>query len=187
MKSGLRVIGFDDGFFIPKKKGQTVLVGVVYNFSGRVEGILSTKIKVDSLDSTRKIVYLLKNSKFLPQISVIFLSGINFAGFNLVDIEKLSEKLSLPIVIVFRKFPNLKKIKKALERFKDSKKRLSLLEKAGHIHELNSIHFQCISCSVEEAKALIRKTLLYSNIPEPLRLAHLMASGISIGESTRPK
>jgi endonuclease V-like protein UPF0215 family len=37
--------------------------------------------------------------------------------------------------------------------------------------------------SLEEARALVLATTLHGNIPEPLRLAHLIAGGIVTGKS----
>ena len=64
MKPFARVLGIDDGFFKPCTKGKTILVGVVYRFGHIVEGIVSSEIKVDALDSTAKIISLAKNKKF---------------------------------------------------------------------------------------------------------------------------
>ena len=89
MKQFCRVIGIDDGFFKPGTKTKTLLVGVIYRLGHTVEGIVSSEIKVDSFDSTKQIASMLNKKKFSSQISFIILSGVNFAGFNIVDIEKL--------------------------------------------------------------------------------------------------
>ncbi len=185
IKPFIRVIAFDDGFFKPRTKSLTHLVGVVYRADNRIEGLLSTKISVDSLDSTRKIIKLLSKSRFLDQIAFILLSGINFAGFNIVDVEKLNRELGKPVIIVFRKKPNFKKIFSALEKFKDSKRRIALINKAPKVHSFNGIHFQFIGTNIVAARQVIKKCLVHSNLPEPIRLAHIIASGITSGESKR--
>ncbi|HLD59290.1 MAG TPA: DUF99 family protein [archaeon] len=186
MKQFCRVIGIDDGFFKPGTKTKTLLVGVIYRLGHTVEGIVSSEIKVDSFDSTKQIASMLNKKKFSSQISFIILSGVNFAGFNIVDIEKLFEKTKLPVIVVFRKKPRFEKIKNALKKIPHFKKRWALIEKAGRVFSFRKIFFQFYGCSEQEAKAVLRKTLLHSNLPEPIRLAHLIASGITIGESTRP-
>ena len=186
LKKFIRVIAFDDGYFEPRKSKESTLVGIVYRNDSRIEGIISTHITVDGLDSTGKIIRLLSESKFLSQVSFVLLNGVNFAGFNVVDVQQLNRKLKKPVIVVFRKNADLKKIEAALKRFPDSKKRMALIRKAGMIYEFNHIHFQCIGCEEQAAKQVIKKLLLHSNLPEPIRLAHIIASGVTLGESTQP-
>lgn len=185
MKGSIRVLGVDDGFFKPKKKGKAALVGVVFRLDGRIEGIVKREINVDGLDCTSKIIQMC-SGKFKDQIQCILLDGINFAGFNIVDVERLFKKTNKPIINVFRKMPRMKLIEKALSGFKDSSKRMKLIEKAGPIHAFKRIFFQCHGIEPGEAKKLLKKTIFYSNLPEPVRIAHLVASGVTIGESTHP-
>ena len=186
MKALARVIGIDDGFFKPRTKMKTYIVGVVFRVDNRIEGIISEKIKVDALDSTEKIISMISKSKFKPQIKVVLLGGVNFAGFNIIDAEKLYKKLRIPIIIVFRKKPRMEKIRNALKSFKDFDKRIALIKKAGEIHRANNFFFQCHGIEQKEAQVILKKCSYHSNLPEPIRLAHLIASGITLGESTRP-
>ena len=186
MKPFLRVLGIDDGYFKPRTKTKTLLVGIVYRLGHRVEGILSSKISVDGFDSTKQIIKMAKKTKFSGQVAFIILSGINFAGFNVADIKKIHSSTKLPVIVVFRKKPRMEKIKAAIKKTTFPKKRFSLIEQGGQINPFKSFFFQVYGCTKQEAKTILRKTLLHSNMPEPVRLAHLIASGITIGESTRP-
>lgn len=186
MKGLVRVLALDDGFFKPKQKGSAILVGVLSRVDGRVEGILSTKVKVDGLDSTQKILRMLEKSKFLPQIDFLILDGLNFAGFNLVDLPQLHERLSVPVIAVQRKKPRMQRIGQALSHFKDKKKRLALIENAGPVFRAKKVFFQFQGGNQKTVKEVLAKTTKNGNLPEPLRLAHLIASGVSIGQSTRP-
>ncbi len=186
LKGLLRVLALDDGFFKPGEKGNALLVGVVSRLDLRFEGVVSTSVNVDGLDSTKKIIQLVKNSKFRPQVNFLLLDGLNFAGFNLVDLPKLNEELSVPAIAVLRKKPRLEEIKKALAGFKDKEKRLELIEKAGPVFEAGEIFFQHAGGDRKAIKAVLAKTTKNGNLPEPLRMAHLIASGVSLGESTRP-
>jgi hypothetical protein len=179
LKQLIRVIGIDDGQFVPRKKGFTLLVGVVYRLDGRVEGVISEKIEVDALNASQKICEMIKNSRFEKQVKCVLLHGINFAGFNIADISLISKELSVPVIVCFKKKPNILKIRNALKNFPDFKKRIELIEKAPKIKPFNSIFFQCMGCTEIEAKKIINKTLLNSSMPEPLRLAHLIASGVT--------
>ena len=186
MKELLRVLAVDDGYFKPRKKGKTILVGVISRLDGRIEGILSTKIDVDGTDCTAKIIRMLKESKFEKQAQFVLLAGLNSAGFNMVDLPKLNKALGIPCIVAMRKMPRMDKIEAALSRFKDKKKRMGLIEKAGKIFAGKNVFFQFAGTDEKTARAILRKTRKHSNMPEPLRLAHLIASGITLGESTRP-
>ncbi len=186
MKELLRVIAIDDGSFKPRQKGKAILVAVLSRFDNRVEGILSTKVEVDGLDSTKKIIEMIKKSKFNQQANFLILDGVNFAGFNIVDLPLLSKKLGIPAIAIARKNPNFDKIEKALSNFRDKKKRTALIEKAGPVYKAKNVFFQVSGADQKTIKAVLTKTTRYGNLPEPLRLAHLIASGISRGQSTRP-
>ncbi|MEW6294849.1 MAG: DUF99 family protein [Candidatus Diapherotrites archaeon] len=181
MKALVRVIGIDDGF-LDKTKKDSILVGVISRIDGRIEGILSEKILIDGLDSTEKIASMIKESKFRQEIKILFLHGVNFAGFNIADVQQLHRKLGVPVITCFRKFPDMKKIRKALSHIPQTKKRIKLIKKAGKINSFEGIYFQCSGIAPEKARTIIRKTRKYSLLPEPLRLSHMIASGI-----TKPK
>lgn len=188
IKENIRAIGIDDGYFKPKTKSKTKLVAVLLRADCRLEGILCSDIDVDALDATQIIIRMLKSNeeKFLKQASVIFLDGVNFAGFNIVDAETLQKELELPIIIVFRKKPRMQEIAKALQRFKDRDLRMQLIEKAGEIHKADNIFFQCKGIDAGTAKQLIKRFSIHSHLPEPVRVAHLVASAITLGRSTTP-
>lgn len=42
---------------------------------------------------------------------------------------------------------------------------------------------QRVGLSLEEARRVVAATTLHGNIPEPLRLAHLIAGGVTTGRS----
>jgi len=182
----LRVLAIDDGYFKPREKGNALLVGVLSRLDNRVEGILSSSVKVDGLDSTSQIIKMVKGSSLGEQANFLILDGINFAGFNIVDLSKLNKELGIPVIAVMRKKPRLDRIEKALENFSDKRKRVKLIAKAGEIFKAKKVFFQFKGADQKTVKAVLSKTTKHSNLPEPLRLAHLIASGISLGESTRP-
>lgn len=188
IKENIRAIGIDDGYFKPKTKSKTKLVAVLLRADCRLEGILCNEISVDALDATQLILKMLKSDekKFLKQASAIFLDGINFAGFNIADIEVLQRELRLPIIVVFRKMPRMQEIAKALQRFEDCDLRMELIKKAGKIHKADKIFFQCKGIDASTAKQLIKKFSIHSHLPEPVRIAHLVASAVTLGRSTTP-
>jgi len=60
MKKNIRALGIDDSYFTPHVPGDVELVGVVMRAPSYIEGIIKRKIKVDGLDSTEKIIDMLR-------------------------------------------------------------------------------------------------------------------------------
>jgi len=189
VKKESRTLGFDDGAF---KKGdnEVILVGVLVRGKEYVDAVMSTKVEIDGFDATQKMIQLVNNSRQKEIIKVIFLNGIACAGFNLVDIQELHEKTGKPVVVIIKNKPHPQEFRKALLNLSESAKRLQVLYKAGDIHEfkinqITTIYFQFAGCKEEKAKRFIRQSLKRSSVPECLRLAHLVASGMTLGESKK--
>jgi endonuclease V-like protein UPF0215 family len=182
MKKEARVVGFDDSSFNKFKDKEVLVIGAFYRGGNFPDGVISFKVKVDGKDSTEKLITSIKKSKFRTQLQAIFLNGIAFAGFNIIDIQKVYKQTKIPVIVVIRKMPDIKRIISTLKKLKfDSK--IKLIEKAGDVHRVGDVYCQYAGCSKEFVSKLLRITCSHSNIPEPVRLAHLIGAGISMGES----
>lgn len=185
IKPEIRVLGVDDGVFKPRTRGFVPVIGVVFRGGYWLDGVMHTKIKVDGTDATRKIASMVINSPHHKQLRVIMLDGITFAGFNVVDIKELNAKTSLPVITVTREKPNLEEIRRALENLPKSEERWKAILNAGEPVEVpvkggkEKIYVQAVGISLEDAIKILRLTSTRSNIPEALRVAHLIASGIT--------
>jgi endonuclease V-like protein UPF0215 family len=186
LKPLLRLLAIDDGHFKPHTRGRVLLVGVLSRLDNRIEGVLSSSVQIDGTDATKAIEKMLCSSRFKEQAAFLLLSGVNFAGFNMVDAMALNKRLGIPVLIVFRKRPEIGAFKAALKKFSDANMRLKMLENAGKIFSAEKFFFQAVGMKKSQARQLVKKLCRHSNLPEPLRLAHIVASGISLGESTRP-
>lgn len=188
LKSEIRILGFDDGPFQSKTKSTVPVIGVVYRGGKFLDGILRTDVAVDGLDATDKIAKLINSSRHKQQLKVIMFDGITLGGFNIVDIKKLFGETNLPIIVINRKQPNLQEVKNALKNFKDFKKRWKMVLNAGKIKVCKlkggkNVYYQSIGMTEEETEDTILLSSTHSDIPEPLRVAHLIATAIVTGES----
>ena len=185
IKPEIRVLGIDDGAFIPHVKGLAIVVGVVFRGGYWLDGVMSTRVEVDGLDATDKIASMITASPHHKQLRVILLNGVTCAGFNVVDIKKLYEKTRLPVIAVTREIPNFKDIRKALENLSCGEKRWKAIRGTGEMFEVSTrndrarIYMQISGICEEEARKILQKTSTRSDVPEALRVAHLIASGIS--------
>jgi len=102
-----------------------------------------------------------------------------------VDINKLFKTVNLPVIAVAREKPDLEKIKKALENLPEFERRWQAMESAGKIIEVQTrktgetIYAQIAGVSREDAEKILESTSTRSNIPEALRVAHIIASGLT--------
>ena len=182
VKNEIRVLGIDDGPF-GKNQKKVPVFGVVFRGNSFLDSVLSATIDKDGLDSTDKLLEMINNSRQKSQLRAIMLDGISLGGFNIIDIEKLSRKTDMPVIVVIRRMPNLAKMKTALKKFEDFNKRISLLENAGEVFDSGKIFFQCFGIAAEKAREIIKKSTKIGNMPEPIRVAHIIASGVVLGDS----
>ena len=115
IKPEIRVLGVDDGAFIPHVKGQVPVVGVVFRGGYWLDGVMHTKIAVDGFDATDRISSMITRSSHYKQLRVIMLDGITFAGCTIVDVKALNVATKLPVIAVTREKPDLADIVKALQ------------------------------------------------------------------------
>jgi endonuclease V-like protein UPF0215 family len=185
IKPEIRVLGVDDGAFEPHVKGQVPVIGVVFRGGFWLDGVMHTRIAVDGFDATERIASMIMGSSHYKQLRVVMLNGVTFAGFNVVDIEALHAVTKLPIITVTREEPDFEGIHKALQNLPRSEERWATILNAGDPFEVSTrsaeakVYMQTVGVSKEIAERILRLTSTRSNIPEALRVAHLVASGIS--------
>jgi endonuclease V-like protein UPF0215 family len=185
VKPEIRVLGVDDGVFTPHVEAWVPVVGVVFRGGYWLDGVMHTKIAVDGFDATEKIASMVTSSPHYRQLRVIMLNGITFGGFNVVDIKALHAETGLPVIAVTREKPNLAEIREALEHLPKSEERWNAVLNAGELvevatrHKEERIYAHVAGISEEDARKVLRLTSTRSNVPEALRVAHLIASGIS--------
>lgn len=186
MKQQIRILGIDDSPFSFGDR-KALVVGALVRVPNYLEGVLRTEVTVDGTDSTRVIVDMVSRSRFKDQVKLIMLDGIALAGFNVVDIEGVHAELGIPVLTVTRDRPDFDKMRKALEKyFDDWRERYSLMTKL-ELRELETSHNPVYACGVglgwREFAAVMQASTVRGVVPEPLRIAHLIASAMVKGES----
>lgn len=177
-----RVLGIDDAPFERDKTKSVFVVGVLYRGYEFLEGLITCKVRQDGWDSTKRLIEAI-SGRFHNQIQGIFLNGISLGGFNIVDIEKLSKETGKPVIVIMRKPPDFLSFKSAMEKLPNPQKRWKIVEKAGPVLNGGKIYFQIAGIDRARALKLIEATTIRGNLPEALRVAHIIASGLVKGES----
>jgi len=182
------LLGIDDGAFpafakIKKKPFKTLLIGVLLT-NMMLRWVGSELITVDGIEATDAIIKLIKKSPIQPNI--VFLSGISFAGFNIADPFEINKELNLPIIIVVDRKPSMTDIKNALmKHFPDWEYRWRIIEKTQPLIEVKAtekskpIYAYSVGLNDQLTIEIIRHSILGGKIPEPLRLANIIATTIT--------
>ena len=182
-------MGVDDAPFVPHSKEQVMIIGTLFRAGNWLDGVLRTYITVDGTDATTSLIAMVNGSRHLEQLGVMMLDGITFGGFNVVNIRKIFQETGVPVIVIMRKYPDLFRIKKALKNFADWEERWNHILEAGDIykvhklHNQESIYMQFCGITEENAREIVSLSATRSAIPEPIRVAHIIAAGVTTGES----
>ncbi len=182
MKELARAVGIDDAPFDKWKDEKAVVVGTVLRGNLQVDGFLKAKVTVDGNDATDALCEMIMRSKFFSQVRAIFLDGISVAGFNVLSPAEIHERTGIPVISIMRKKPVPEEMAKALERLGMTEKAClvkSLAEPVKH----KKIFFQAFGITEHEARPVIDLFTLSSEIPEPLRISHLIGQMLKFSES----
>jgi uncharacterized protein len=175
------VIGFDDAPHVRGVAGKVGLIGCVCS-GPRLDIVVRDFVEKDGVDATAVMARLVRD-KDLTHVRGVMLQGITVAGFNVVDIHRLSETLEMPVLVVTRKNPRLELIFKAVMRVDGWEAKRALMEAAGTPEPIGDVWVQRAGLSLEEAAGMLERTTQHGVIPEPLRLAHIIAGGTTTGKS----
>ncbi len=183
------VIGVDDGPCRCRANdpcpdpSDVLVVGTVFAKS-RLDGLVTSTVTRDGDDATEKVAGMITGSRFLEHAGAILLQGIALAGFNVVDIRELNRKTGLPVVVVARRQPNLEAIRSALlERVPGGPEKWALIEQAGPMEPLGEVWVQRAGISWDRTRDMLSRCVIHGHIPEAIRTAHLIATGVVLGES----
>lgn len=178
MKAGVRIAAISSGPLNPS--GKTIAVCVVAR-EGIVEGVLSCMVSTNGTDATAKIVSMIRRSRFAEQIKIVALNGIAIAGLNVVDAAKASAALGAEFAIMVRHRPRKALLIGALKKLasktgEDVSGRIARVDAASRYPAYKACGF-FVQSRTRMDNALCK------NVFEALRISHLIARGVSTGES----
>lgn len=180
----LRIVGVDDGAFSVRsgRVGRTVLVAVLLE-GPRITDLRVGTIEVDGVDAHRVLLVLLDTLSY----DVVMLSGISFGGFNLIDIKQLARRTGKPVIAIIREKPNEEAVRDALRKhFDDWRRRWRVVEHAGPLYSCKPVaeeprlYFEVGGASPAFARRVIASSSLISRLPEPVRVAGILAKGLRV-------
>jgi endonuclease V-like protein UPF0215 family len=173
------VIGIDDAPFEPEHRGDVLIVGSVF-CGGLLDGVVHSRVRRDGANSTSRIAEMVMASRYYAHLQLVMLQGIALAGFNVVDIARLSGMLKLPDLVVMRRQPDMSAIRSALlHQVPGGRRKWRLIQKAGEVAPVGELFVQLAGISLAEAQRVVSQSTLRGHLPEPVRTAHLIAGGMS--------
>lgn len=184
MKRLSNVIGVDDGPFERSHRGDVPIVGTVLTRT-RLDGVLVDRVRRDGANSTERVAAMIHRSPFFDHAQLVMLNGIALAGFNVIDLAALHTELRRPVLVVARKAPDLRAIERALRtRVPGGARKWRLIQEAGPMEPVEGVWVQRAGVTLASAAQVLRDSRVQGWIPEPLRIAHLIAGALVRGVSS---
>lgn len=179
-KKGLRGLGIAESFTPNSQK--SILAGITIRRDLIIDGFIFGKTTLSGDDATEQILKMyVKLDR--PDISYIMISGIIISLYNMIDIKKIHENLKIPVIGVTYNdskgivdalkfhFPN--SYNEKLIQYNELGKREKITLKTGY-----DVFIRKEGCTVLECKQLLNSVTLQGGVPEPLRVAQLLANSV---------
>jgi len=180
-KKGFRALGISESFVKGVSK-ESVLAGVVMRADMKIDGFTFSKATVGGMDATERILEMHRRLG-RDDINLLLLNGCVISWYNVIDLHKVAGETGLPLICVtysesagleryFRElFPE--DWKRRVEIYRKNKDRVPVKLSTGHV-----VYIRFIGMRIEEAKGVLNRFTFEGAIPEPLRIARLLARSI---------
>lgn len=149
--------------------------------------VSSGMIQVDGIDSTQEILRMYGINPYNNEIRLIMIDSPTLGGFNPPNPFEINEKTKIPVILLPDRSPKSKISKIYAEVFPTREPQIEFLKKLPPLESLTvninqdpktsrEIFFHSIGIKKEEISELLHHLSEFSAIPEPLRLADIIAS-----------
>lgn len=177
-----KVLAVEGGSF---RKGVDRRVPSAFLFAEgiRPKRLIVKWVEVDGLDATERLKEAIREGEMKE--GIVIAGSVPIAGFNLIDAREVLREFGLPTVFVLRERPDKDAVRSALMRhFKDWGRRLEVIEAAGPVVEVvlaegERIFIEAVGIGEAEAKKIVEGLTIFGKLPEPLRIARMVARQLS--------
>ena len=182
VKREIRIVGIDDAPLVTKRAKRVDIFGVVYRGGYWFDGLMRSDVEVDGIDATERIAQMILISRHFKQLRITMLHGLTFAGMNIVNLRTLYDMTQLPTIVVMDRKPRIANFEEAIEKLENSQLRKTALNAAGEITQIRTklnakpIYVQFIGLKLDQLKEVMNVSCTRSRLPEPIRVAHMIAS-----------
>ena len=184
-KPGIRALGIAESFSRQRKSpservsGKSVVAGVVLRADGALDGVALSEITVGGTDATRGVLDLLE-TLHREDLQVVMLGGCVWAWFNILDLEQVARAARTPVICVtYEESPGLEKYlqeyfpegwQARAEAYRALGQRERFPLPGGH-----TIYARTLGLTRTDARTLLEKFTRHGKVPEPIRVARLVA------------
>jgi len=186
-KKGIRALGISESFTKNVSKA-SILAGVVMRADMIVDGFTFSRTEVGGMDATQNIIQMY-DALDRQDINILLLNGCVISWYNVVDLNHVADTTELPLICVtYNDSTGLEAYFK--ENFpNDCQHRIEVYKKNGSrkplkLHTGHTIYVRFLNISEEETSKLLNKFTLHGTIPEPLRIARLLARSLMRSSTT---
>lgn len=180
-KPAVRVLGIAESF-VKHESERSVLAGVVMRGDGIIDGFSFATITVGGMDATEGVLNVYRRLQ-RDDINFIMLNGCIIAWFNVIDLNRVYRTVEAPLLCVtYEESPGLEEYFKRyfpddweerVDTYRRNGGREEVALKTGH-----KVFIRFLGMGRDEAERLLNKFTLQGSVPEPLRVARLLARGI---------
>ncbi len=174
-KKGLRALGIAESF---SGREWSALAGVVMRKDLRIDGFSFGRVTVGGMDATETVLSMIRDLD-RPDINVVMLSGCVIAWYNIIDPGRIAAESGIPVIcITYEESDGL--TGDIRHHFPGDDARLEFYERLGDRTSLDLggnrvIFLRTAGIGYPDAARLCRDFTLEGKIPEPLRVARLLA------------
>jgi uncharacterized protein len=175
-KKAIRALGVAESFRPEAKK--SILAGVVMRTDLIVDGLVFGAATVGGDDATSSVLRMFRKLK-RADVNLILLSGCIISRYNIIDVDELARRSGLPVVCItynesrgiehaIRK--HFERPEERIEKYRKLRGRTPMLLHTGHRAYVRNARI-----SEADAKMVLDAFTLQGVVPEPIRLARLLA------------
>jgi endonuclease V-like protein UPF0215 family len=174
-KRGLRALGLAESF---SGRTSSTMAGVVMRKDLRIDGVALASLTVGGMDATDAVLAIIETLG-RRDINVVMVSGSVVAWFNILDPEAISRKTGLPLIVVtYEESGGLEG--DILHHFPGDEERLRAYRRLGErvpvrLGEDAQVFIRPTGIDPEDAARILRDFTRDGKVPEPVRVARLVA------------
>jgi endonuclease V-like protein UPF0215 family len=184
-KRAVRLLGVAES--TPLGATTAILAGVVMRADLIIDGMSWESATISGMDASDAVVALVRRLG-REDLGGVLLHGSVIAGYNVVDLQHIHDATRLPVISVSQEpQSNLRGILQA-KFSKDWQSRWRIVEQNGPLQPLhlptgNTVFLQCYGTQADTAGELVKRLTRFGGIPEPLRVARLLARVLTASRS----
>lgn len=144
-----------------------------------IDGVLLTEVTVGGLDATEGVLSIIEGLN-RRDINCVMINGCIISWFNIIDLRKVYDETGLPLLsLTYEESPGIEEYIR--KYFGNDQERLRLYRGLGPREPIvirktgAKVYVRYYGMKKHEAETIINSFTTHGRIPEPLRVANLIA------------